>query len=215
MTTVAVIDDHPVYRSGLAAAAAAAGYDVVGEFESVEHYVEATAPPAATAVDVVLLDYHLPGLHGPEAVALLASAGSAVLMVSADVGRDAVLETIAAGARGYVPKHAEVDEILGAIKAVCSGPDGSYVSPRLAAYLLEAHLQRSQTQVELTEREREVLSLVAAGERDRDIADALFISVGTVRAHLDHIRTKTGQRRRADLTRYALEQAARDPRRRA
>ncbi len=206
MTSIAVVDDHPVYRSGLAAAMASAGHDVVGQFDSVEAFLASKTEP-----DLVLLDYHLPGVHGPEAVARIASDHTAVLMVSADVGRDAVLATIAAGARGYVPKHAEVDEILTAVDAVVSGPSGSYVSSKLAAYLLEAHHQRAQTTLELTDREREVLSLVAAGETDRDISEALFISVGTVRAHLDHIRTKTGRRRRADLTRYALEHRVAPP----
>lgn len=206
MTEVAVIDDHPVYRAGLATAIVDVGHELCGQFESVEAYLAAQVNP-----DVVLLDYHLPGLHGPQAVTRISAGGPAVLMVSADVGRDAVLATIAAGARGYVPKYAEVAEILAAVDAVSSSADGSYVSPQLASYLLDAHRQPGPTRVELTDREREVLFLVAAGERDRDIAEALYISIGTVRAHLDHIRTKTGQHRRADLTRYALEQGVHPP----
>jgi len=206
VTAVAVIDDHPVYRAGLSTAVVDAGHELVGQYDSVESYLA-----AAVSSEVVLLDYHLPGLHGPEAVERITAKGDAVLMVSADVGRDAVLATIAAGARGYVPKYAEVAEILAAIDAVSSGTDGSYVSPRLASYLLDAYHKPGSTRVELTAREFEVLSLVAAGERDRDIAESLYISVGTVRAHLDHIRTKTGQRRRADLTRYALEHGVQPP----
>ena len=127
-------------------------------------------------------------------------------MVSGDIGRDAVLATLAAGARGYVAKHAEVAEILEAIDTIAGSAEGSYVSPRLAAYLLDAAQAKGPSQLTLTDRETEVLALVAAGERDQDVAEQLCISVGTVRAHLDHIRTKTGQRRRAELTRYALEQ---------
>lgn len=200
--SLAVIDDHPIYRDGLASVVAAEGrWQMVGAFESVEAYLE-----HATPATVVLLDYHLPGLHGPAAIRRIIEDGSAVLMVSGNIGRDAVLGTLAAGARGYVAKHAEIAEIVEAVEAVAASPNGSYVSPRLAAYLLDASRERGGARLQLSPREQEVLALVAAGERDQDIAEALFISIGTVRAHLDHIRTKTGQRRRAELTRYALEQ---------
>ena len=125
-------------------------------------------------------------------------------MVSGNIGREAVLDTLAAGARGYVAKHAEVAEILGAIDTICASPTGTYVSPQLAAYLLDASRQEAGPGL-LSQREEEVLALVAQGERDQDIAEALFISLGTVRSHLDHIRAKTGQRRRAELTRFALD----------
>jgi DNA-binding NarL/FixJ family response regulator len=201
VTTLAVIDDHPVYRDGLAASVAHGGsWELVGAYPSVESYLEADR-----AADVVLLDYHLPGLHGPAAVSRVTETGAAVLMVSGDVGRDAVLATLAAGARGYVAKHAETTEILEAVTTICSSPTGSYVSPQLASYLLEATRQTGPDKLELSPREQEVLALVAQGERDQDIAEELGISVGTVRSHLDHIRTKTGERRRAGLTRYALD----------
>jgi DNA-binding NarL/FixJ family response regulator len=201
MTTLAVIDDHPVFRDGIVnAVKSAARWEIVGAFNSVEAYLD-----QSLNADVVLLDYHLPGLHGPPAVQRLSDAGVAVLMLSGDVGRDAVLETLAVGARGYVAKHAEIGEILEAIDIIVASPTGSYVSPQLAAYLLEAAQNRGPDPLKLTERELEVLALVAAGERDRDVADSLCISLGTVRSHLDHIRTKTGQRRRVELTRYALD----------
>jgi two-component system, NarL family, invasion response regulator UvrY len=202
MNTLAVIEDHPVYRDGLAETVAGDGrWELIGAFDKVEAYLA-----DGRVADVILLDYHLPGLHGPAAVEHLTEAGSAVLMVSGDIGRDAVLATLAAGARGYVAKHAEAAEILEAIETIAATGDGSYVSPRLAAYLLDAAKGKGPSHLALTDRETEVLALVAAGERDQDVAEQLCISVGTVRAHLDHIRTKTGQRRRAELTRYALEQ---------
>jgi len=201
VTTVAVVDDHPVYRDGLAAAIASdPTWELLGSFSSVEAYLDHPGD-----ADVVLLDYHLPGLHGPKAVTRLTEAGTAVLMVSGDIGRDAVIATLVAGARGYVAKHAEISEILAAIVTVSATPTGTYVSPQLASYLLEAARMPQPERLQLSKREEEVLALVAQGERDRDIAEELCISIGTVRAHLDHIRTKTGERRRADLTRYALE----------
>jgi len=202
MRSVAVIDDHPIYRQGLAQVVAESGeFTLAGAYESVDVFeVEGSA-------DLVLLDYHLAsGPVGPEAVAILVARGCAVLMVSADIGRTAVLDTLGAGASGYVAKHAPPEEILSAIRIV-SDPDapGTYVSPVLAAYLLEASKGTQSARLQLSDREREVLALVAAGERDQDIAELLFISIGTVRSHLDHIRTKTGHRRRAELTRFAVD----------
>jgi DNA-binding NarL/FixJ family response regulator len=200
--SLAVVDDHPVYRDGLARAVSnLEGWTLLGAFDSVESYLE-----FAENAEVVLLDYHLPGLHGPAAVTCITELGSAVLMVSGDIGRDAVIATLAAGARGYVAKHAEVTEILHAIETISASPTGTYVSPQLAAYLLDANRQQGPESLKLTAREQEVLLLVAQGERDQDIAEALFISEGTVRSHLDHIRTKTGERRRPGLTRFAVDQ---------
>jgi DNA-binding NarL/FixJ family response regulator len=200
--TVAVIDDHPIYREGLARAVEGSDrFTMLGAYESVDQYL--AAAPMAT---VVLLDYQLPGRSGPGAVRTLTEQGAAVLMVSADIGREAVLDTLGAGARGYVAKHAEAPEILEAI-GIVSHPDhpGTYVSATLASYLLEASRTSGPDTLDLTEREREVLGLVAAGERDRDIAEALFISIGTVRSHLDHIRDKTGRRRRVELAQVAMD----------
>ncbi len=135
---MAVIDDHPVYRrDGLSSAVSNNDrWTLIGAFESVESYLK-----QAENAEVVLLDYHLPGLHGPAAVARITDFGSAVLMVSGDIGRDAVITTLAAGARGYVAKHAEVSEILHAIDTISASATGTYVSPQLAAYLLDAGRQ--------------------------------------------------------------------------
>jgi DNA-binding NarL/FixJ family response regulator len=207
---VAVIEDHPVFRIGLGDLLERSdGVELVGVSESFEAFADADA----TGVDVVLLDLHLPGLSGPDAVAALRGRGSAVLVLSADGTRQGVLEAIAAGAAGYVTKDADPGDILAAVRAVAAG--GSYVSPTLASFLLEAADLSARPAVALTNREREILALVAAGERDTDIAERLFISVRTVGSHLDRIRDKTGQRRRVDLTRYALSEGiepAVDPR---
>jgi DNA-binding NarL/FixJ family response regulator len=200
--SVAVIDDHPVYRDGLLQAVASGGeFTLAGGFPDLASYES-----AGVRADVILLDYHIPGVMGPTAVRRLTEAGAAVLMVSAEIGREAVLDTLGAGARGYVAKDADADEILRAVRIV-SDPDqpGTYVSATLASYLLDAAKPNTADRLALSAREQEVLRLVAAGERDQDIAESLYISIGTVRAHLDHVRTKTGHRRRAELTRFALE----------
>jgi DNA-binding NarL/FixJ family response regulator len=203
---VSVVDDHPVFRQGLAHAVEAADdFELVAAVASVEDLV------ATAEADLVILDLGLPGTHGPDAVRLVCQGGAKVLVVSAGGGQKDVLDAIAAGASGYLTKSAEPDEITSAARVVAGG--GTYVSPTLAAYLLRAARADSQSELsQLTAREREILSLVAAGERDADIAEQLYISIRTVRSHLDRIRDKTGRRRRADLTRLALEEGTVEPR---
>jgi DNA-binding NarL/FixJ family response regulator len=202
MTRVAVIDDHPLYRQGLAVAIEQAPeMELVLAARSIEDFDARSGPQP----DVVILDLHLPGLEGAEAVGHLCQRGLAVLVVSAADDQDAVLDAMAAGASGYLTKDAEASEITTAVAAIAEG--GTYVSPALAAYLLRAaRTQPKEALWALTEREREILRLLASGETDQDIAAQLYISVRTVRSHLERIRDKTGRRRRPDLTRLAIEQ---------
>jgi len=193
MIGVAVVEDHPVFRKGLIQVIdAAPDLRLTGASRSVEE-LDAKGD---TQAKVVLLDLHLPGLRGAAAVAHLCTRGQTVLVVSASEAPADVVEAIGAGARGYLTKQAEETEIVGAIRAVAEGR--TYVSATLASYLLQAPIH-------ITEREREILELVAGGETDQDIAELLQLSVRTVHSHLDRIRNKTGSRRRADLTRFALE----------
>jgi DNA-binding NarL/FixJ family response regulator len=203
---VAVIDDHPLYRQGLVVAiAAASGMELVIAARSVEDFDAHTG----LGPDVVILDLHLPGLEGSEAVGHLSARGLAVLVVSASDDQEAVLDAMAAGASGYLTKDAEESEITTAVAAIAEG--GTYVSPALAAYLLRAaRTQPKAAPWSLTEREREILRLLASGETDQDIAAQLYISIRTVRSHLERIRDKTGRRRRPDLTRLAIEQGLMD-----
>jgi DNA-binding NarL/FixJ family response regulator len=208
MTQVAVIDDHPLYRQGLSLTIeAAAGLELVAAARSIEDFdSRLDCKP-----DVVLLDLQLPGRKGADGVRHLCARGLAVLVISASGSQDDVLDAIAAGARGYLTKDAEAADIVSAVETIAGG--GTYVSPTLASYLLRAaRAEASAVPWALTEREREILGLLAAGETDQDIADQLYISVRTVRSHLDRIRDKTGHRRRPDLTRLALEQGIIGPR---
>lgn len=204
MTSIAVIEDHPVFRQGLIHLVEQAPNLVLsGGYRSVEDFMTALETP-----EVVLLDLNLPGIEGPEGVRTVVGRDCKVLVISARTSRDAVLDSIAAGALGYLAKDAHPEEIATAIEVVAGG--GSYVSATLASMLLAAErasqVSSAGNAFALSEREKEVLSLLARGERDQDIAEELFISVSTVRSHLDRIRDKTGRRRRPDLTRLALEQ---------
>jgi DNA-binding NarL/FixJ family response regulator len=202
MTGVSIIEDHPVFRHGLASVVEeTAAFELVSAHRSVEDF-DAAAPE----VSVVVLDLHLPGLEGSQAVAHLTAAGYRVLVVSASVARHDVLAALGAGAVGYLGKDAERTEILQAIEAVAN--NRTYLSPTLASYLLDTTPEEEP----LTAREREILELVAEGASDKSIARELGISLATVHSHLDRIRDKTGRRRRADLTRLAFEKGiVKDP----
>jgi DNA-binding NarL/FixJ family response regulator len=190
---VGVIEDHPVYRSGLAQIIAGTpNLTLTFAADSVENALQSDIEEC----QVVLLDLHLPGLSGPAAVAAVHEVTGEVLVLSASEAPGAVVEAMAAGAAGYLSKQAAGNEIVEAIRVVARG--GTYVSATLASYLLRAPLH-------LSKRERDVLELVAGGETDQDIADILGISLHTVHSHLDRIRDKTGSRRRAELTRLAID----------
>jgi DNA-binding NarL/FixJ family response regulator len=193
---VAVVDDHPVFREGLAHTVENADdLELVRAVGSVEELL------GCAAVEVVILDLGLPGISGAAAVTQVRTTGAIVLVVSADAEQRQVIDAVGAGASGYLTKSAAPAEIVDAVRIVAG--HGTYVSPTLASFLIQAAREPSFT---LTPREREILALVAAGERDVDIAEELFISIRTVRTHIDRIRDKTGRRRRADLTRLALEE---------
>jgi DNA-binding NarL/FixJ family response regulator len=195
---ITVVEDHPLYRDAVVAALSSqADMMVVQAVGALADMVQADPPP-----DVVLLDLNLPGVHGAEAVRRLSAHGLKVLVVSAQGERDDVVTSVAAGARGYITKHADRDHLFEAVRAVADGR--SYVSATLASFLLGRQRRGAGASPALTAREREVLRLVACGETDQDIAKELTISVRTVRSHLDRIRDKTGRRRRPDMTLLAV-----------
>ncbi|WP_235998747.1 LuxR C-terminal-related transcriptional regulator [Qaidamihabitans albus] len=206
--TVGVIEDHPLYRAAVARVLAEADDIELGAVaESVDEFATLAQPPGG----VVVLDLKLRGVTDAAAVLRVAGMGHKVLVVSAHAGRAEVLGAISAGARGYLSKDADGDDILRAVREIAA--DRSYVSPVLASFVLDDDRERfAEPQATLSEREREVLAHVAAGERDQDIADMMAISVRTVRSYLDRIRDKTGRRRRPELTRLAIEQGIALPR---
>ena len=139
----------------------------------------------------MLLDLHLPGIQGTEGVAHVCGRGFRVIVVSAAGGPDDVVDAMAAGAVGYLTKEADTEDIADAINSVAAG--NMYVSPTLASYLLMADKAAPSDNLRLSDREHEVLALVATGETDRDIAEELHISLNTVHSHLDRIRDKTAR----------------------
>ncbi|MGF1662245.1 MAG: response regulator [Kineosporiaceae bacterium] len=199
--TAAIIEDHPLYREALERALVT---DERITLDLSTGSLEEFTARVRTRPDVVVADLRLPGRGGFDGIRDLVGRGFAVLVLSGSVDGADVLGAISEGARGYVSKDAQAHEIVTAVRTVAAGR--TYVSPTLAGLLLQASRPRDEPGVrELTERERTVLSLVARGHTDHQIADRLGLGVSTVRSHLDRIRDKTGQRRRADLTRFALE----------
>lgn len=198
MIEVSIVDDHPLYRDGLAMVIQSEpDLHVMGEARSMEELEALDGSP-----DVVLLDLHLPGITGTSGVARACAAGHRVLVVSAAGSPDNVVSAIAAGAAGFLTKEADRQEVLRAVRTVAGGD--TYVSPTLASFLVKANAAASGgTRWSLSKRELEVLALVASGETDSDIAEILSISKATVRSHLDRIRDKTGARRRAELASHA------------
>jgi DNA-binding NarL/FixJ family response regulator len=200
MISVAIIDDHPLFRQGLALVFEQADdFTLVADAASIEHFdrLEVTA-------DIVMLDLHLPGMEGAQGVAHICQRGPKVIVVSAAGAAEDVLDALAAGAVGYLTKDADAEDIRRAVHAVANGQ--TYVSPTLASFLITADRQRAASlEHQLSPRELEILALVAAGETDRDIAGQLFIATTTVHSHLERIRAKTGARRRAQLTRLYLD----------
>ena len=188
MTRVVIVDDHPVVREGLVAALEGkSGVEVVGVFSTAEEAL------SRRSAEVVILDLELPGMSGLDAIPLLAQS-AAVLVLSAY--GESIEEAIRAGAKGYLLKGAPLDEIERAIAAVARGQ--SYIDPRLASRLVT----RSKR---LSEREREVLRLVAGGQSNKQIAAKLRISERTAKFHVTAILNKLGAENRAQAVAIAAE----------
>jgi DNA-binding NarL/FixJ family response regulator len=189
VTRVVIIDDHPIVREGLVAALEGkSGVEVVGVFSTAEEAM------SRRSAEVVILDLELPGMSGLDAIPLL-SRSAAVLVLSAY--GESIEEAIRAGAKGYLLKGVPLDEIERAIAAVARGE--SYIDPRLASRFV------ARTPERLSEREREVLRLVAGGHSNKQIAAKLRISERTAKFHVTAILNKLGAENRAQAVAIAAE----------
>ena len=203
---VLIVDDHPVVRSGLKSLLEAEeDIEPVGEAGTMQ---EAVLRSRSLKPDVVLMDVVMPGGSGIEATpAVLKEAPDAkVLILSMQDDPSYVRESFAAGASGYVLKEAADEEVVTAVREVAGG--GHYVHPSLGAKMVaaDAEERRRAESDPLTDREREVLRLLALGHTNQEIAKTLFLSVRTVETHRAHIMQKLRLQTRAELVRYAMEQ---------
>ena len=202
---VVLVDDHAILRSGLRRVLdAEPDIEVVGEAESADR---AVFEAISNKPDVVVMDLMMPGKSGIEGMpaVLQAVPEVKVLVLSMQDDPRYVREAFEVGAAGYVLKEAADTEVVGAIRAVAAGE--SYVHPALGARLVAAEAQeRKRAEADpLSEREREVLRLLALGHTNQEIAKMLYISVRTAETHRAHIMQKLRLSSRAELVRYALE----------
>ncbi|HEX5631166.1 MAG TPA: response regulator transcription factor [Acidimicrobiia bacterium] len=209
-TSVVVVDDAELFRTGLAAALARAGFTVAGEASDAEGAVSLCD---RLQPDVVVLDILMPGLSGLDVVEKIraASPGSKVVMLSASESEEDLLECIRAGARGYLSKDGSFDGLARSLHDVAGG--GAALSSRMAGKLLDVLTQLLRHQdftasrrPALTGREIEVLQHVAQGLTSRDIGDVLFISENTVKNHVRNVLDKLGLHSRNEAVLYAIRE---------
>ena len=202
---VLIVDDHAVVRSGLRLLLAAEeDIEPVGEAGSAR---DAIFQARALKPDVILLDIVMPEQTGLDVLPQLMheSPDVKVLILSMQDEPRYVREAFAAGASGYVLKEAADNEVVAAVREVAGG--GRYVNPALGARLVaaEAEAERLADEDPLSDREREVLRLLALGHTNQEIAKRLYISVRTAETHRAHIMQTLRLQTRADLVAYALE----------
>jgi DNA-binding NarL/FixJ family response regulator len=202
---VLVADDHMIVRTGIRhVLESEPGFEVVGE---AGNGADALSLAAELLPDVVVLDISMPDVSGLELAAKLRDiGGTRVLILSMHNNAEYVLESVRAGAHGYLLKDTAATELRTAIRAVCQGE--SYFSPpvasRLSAAVRGEHDPRPTGLEQLTAREREVLLGIAQGRTNKEIATELHISHRTVETHRESLMRKLQIRTVAELTRFAL-----------
>ena len=213
MTRVMVVDDHPMWRESVARDLAEAGHDVVA---TAGDGGEAVRRAPAARPEVVVLDLQLPVKSGVEVTRALVAADPAVrvLVLSASGEQADVLEAVKAGATGYLVKSASREELLDAVVRTALGEP--VFTPGLAGLVLGEYRRLSTVPESgppaprLTERETEVLRLVAKGLSYKDIAERLVLSHRTVQNHVQNTLNKLQLHNRVELVRYAIEQGLDD-----
>jgi DNA-binding NarL/FixJ family response regulator len=203
MTRVVLVDDHQMFRTGVKAELGP-GIEVVGEAGDVDSAVEVIK---STEPDVVLLDVHLPGGGGIEVLRRLhGNVTARFLALSVSDAAEDVIGVVRGGARGYVTKTISGPELTDAIGRVAD--DDAVFSPRLAGFVLDAFAATTAPPIDpeldqLTQREREVLRLIARGYAYKEIARELYISVKTVETHVSSVLRKLQLSNRHELSRWA------------
>ncbi|WP_122818537.1 LuxR C-terminal-related transcriptional regulator [Nocardioides pantholopis] len=206
---VVVVDDHAMFRRGVRAELEAAGAGVVEVVAEAADVDEAVAAVAQHRPDVVLLDVHLPGGGGVEVMRRDSAPGTCYLALSVSDAAEDVIGTIRGGARGYVTKTITGPELVSAIRRVADGD--AVFSPRLAGFVLDAFAGSIEVAAvdedldRLTEREREVMRLIARGYAYKEVAKELFISIKTVETHMSNVLRKLQLSSRHELTRWASD----------
>jgi len=207
-STLLLVDDHAVVRSGLRMLLEPeADFEIIGEAASGREAIRAVAEHRP---DIVLMDIGLPDISGIEAATEIKRLHPATAIVALTIHEDEeyFFKMLAAGASGYVPKRAAPEELLTALRAAATGE--VYLYPSLAKLLVTDYLtqdpstRRGEALDELTDREREVLAYLAEGAGNAEIAETLSISPKTVARHRENIMHKLGLHSRTELVKYAI-----------
>ncbi|HZK04427.1 MAG TPA: response regulator transcription factor [Actinomycetaceae bacterium] len=207
---IVIVDDHPIVRAGVRSQLAAVDENltVVGEAATVD---EALAVLRRVECDVVLLDVHLPGGRGGGGAEVVRDAATSARFLALSVSEAAedVVAVVRAGARGYVTKSIDGAGLADAIRRVAAG-DAAF-SPRLAGFVLDAFgaarhdvADRDDELDRLSERESEVMRMIARGYTYREVASSLFISIKTVETHVSAVLRKLQLSNRRELARWAV-----------
>ncbi|MDR5700155.1 response regulator transcription factor [Agromyces aerolatus] len=210
MTRVVIVDDQALIRQGIAGLLAVAGIEVVGEADDGRTALELIA---TTDPDVVILDMRMPRFDGVWTLQELQRLGSEIPVLVLTTFDDdlLVLDALRAGARGYLLKDVTLEQLTHAVDTLAEG--GTLIAPALTDRLLRA-IRSGPSPVAadapaaqpLTDRELDVLRLIASGYPNRQIADALFIAEGTVKNHISVILTKLSARDRTNAVLRALHE---------
>lgn len=211
MIRVALADDQALVRTGLRMILEAEGdIEIVGEATDGNG---AIALSGTEAPDVLLMDIRMPGLDGIEALrrisAMMPNEGPRIIMLTTFDPDDYIYDALAAGASGFLLKDAPAEELLTAVRVVASGEAvlAPSITNRLIQQIKARPIRATESQVleSLTDREREVLRLIAKGDTNQEIAEQLFVGETTVKTHVSHVLQKLGLRDRVQAVVVAYE----------
>ena len=207
---VLLAEDHTIVRKGLhSLLEKEIGIEVVGEAEDGR---EAVRKAEKLQPDVVVMDIAMPGLNGLEATRQIKKRfpEMKIIILTVHANEEYVLQTLRAGASGYLVKKAAPGDLIEAIQAVYKGD--SFLSPSISKTVIDEYIRQTETKSErdiiygkLTTREREVFQLIIEGHKNREIADLLYVSIKTVETHKAHIMDKLNVHSTAELIRYAMD----------
>lgn len=198
-----LVDDHEIVRAGLRMLfLAEPDMEIVGEVDTGEEAIEAVQQ---LKPDVVIMDVAMPGIGGIEATRRIKQAypDTSVLALTMHEDEQYFFEMLNAGASGYIPKRAAPDDLVSAIRVVHSG--NVFLHATLARHLMRDVVGQPIAPDDLTPREKEVLTYIAEGCTNREIAETLVISVKTVDRHRENIMQKLNLHSRIELVKYAIE----------
>jgi len=210
---VLIADDHEMVRQGIRTLLEERGIEVVGEAANGKEAVEKVSD---LEPDVILIDISLPIMDGIEATRQIKKRQPAikVLALTMHDNEEYLFQILRAGGSGYVIKKAAVNELIFAIEAVFDGK--CYLSPSLSKGLVEEYLQRvkddeASADHRLTDREREILKLIAEGYTNQQIAELLYLSIKTIQTHRAHLMEKLGLHDRTEIVKYAFRKGLIEP----